>query len=280
MRLIIVSGRSGAGRSVTLNVLEDLGYYCIDNLPLDLLFELFQKLRTHYEKIAVSIDARNLMQASAKLENVLQTLKTNYESCDIIFLDAENKTLLKRFTETRRKHPLTNEKTTLNEALNIEQTLLQPIADHANLKIETSHLNVHQLRDLIISRIKHHNPKLSILLQSFGYKYGTPMDSDFIFDVRCLPNPYWEKELTNLIGSDKKVIKFLEEFPQVTKMYESIKVFLDDWLETFAAENRKYLTISIGCTGGQHRSVYLIEKLKQHLEQQWQNISVRHRELI
>lgn len=277
MNITIVSGRSGSGKSITLNILEDLSYYCIDNLPFGLLPETIKTLEQHYTHLAVSIDARNLESDLANFEALYTSLQTQHD-CQIIYIDAEENVLLNRFNETRRKHPLTNETINLKEALEIEKTLLQTIMNRADLTIETSNLTIHQLRQIIQNRI-HQNTGLSLFFQSFGFKYSTPRDTDFIFDVRCLPNPYWEKELRHLSGLDKEVINYLDRFKEVQTMYEMIKEFIQKWLPFFEAENRKYLTISIGCTGGLHRSVYLSEKLKNYFATSRKNISIRHRDI-
>lgn len=277
--LIILSGRSGAGKTVALNILEDLGYYCIDNLPLDLLSNLAEKIHDNYRNIAVSIDGRNLANASHDFEMLYQNIKKEYRQAEIIYIDADDKVLLRRFSETRRKHPLTNAKTSLQEALHIESDLLHPILNHADFRIDTSHLNAHNLRHIIFERIKGTTSGLSILFQSFGHKRGVPADSDFTFDVRCIPNPYWENGLRDQTGKDSEVIEFLESFDNTHKMFEMIKQFIETWLPSFEAENRRYLTISIGCTGGRHRSVYFTEKLGHYFQEKFDNVSIRHRDL-
>lgn len=279
--LTIVSGKSGCGKSVVLNILEDLGYYCIDNLPLDLLPSLQKKLYKHYKKIAVSVDARNLAFTTNNLTKTLLSLKTLYRRSEILFLSASDDCLVKRFSETRRKHPLSNEHVSLLEALHNEQTLLSPLEEAADWRIDTSELTSHQLRNLIRSRIMPLNENnLSILFQSFGYKYGTPIDSDFIFDVRCLPNPHWETHLRDKTGFDPEVENYLLSFPEVEDMYTSIRDFILKWLPAFEKENRRYLTISIGCTGGRHRSIYLVEKLANYFSTvPKKNITVRHRNI-
>ncbi len=279
MNLIIVSGRSGSGKTVALNILEDLGYYCIDNLPLELLPELSTKIHNNYKKIAVGIDARNLIHAGDKFNIIFNFIKKDFDHCEIIFIDADNNTLIKRFSETRRKHPLTNTNTSLQEALKTETEILQPILDHADLRIDTSHLNAHDLRRIISERIDQPNEGMSILIQSFGHKFGVPTDTDFTFDVRCLPNPYWENNLRDQTGFEQEVACFLESFPETEKMYSMILYFIETWLPAFKKENRRYLTISIGCTGGRHRSVYFVEKLGKHLQSKQHNVTIRHRDI-
>jgi UPF0042 nucleotide-binding protein len=280
MKLIIISGRSGSGTSVTLNVLEDMGYYCVDNLPLDLLPELAQKFQTLDQDLAISIDARNLTGDLENLERVLSYLKENHINYEIVFVNADENVLLNRFGETRRKHPLTSEMIHLKEALAAEKKLLQPIIDQADLQVDTTWLNVHELRELIKTRFQKEGVNLSLLFQSFGYKHGLPIDTDFTFDVRCLPNPYWEKNLRDLPGNDPAIVDYLNDYPQVQAMFEMLKNFIEIWLPAFEAENRKYLTISIGCTGGRHRSVYLAQKLKDYFAKKRKNVAVRHRDLV
>jgi UPF0042 nucleotide-binding protein len=279
MKLIIISGRSGAGKSIALHILEDLGYYCIDNLPSHLLTELKEKLKS-YEHIAVSIDARNISDDPEQLSQTIQDLKNFYQNMTIFFLDATDNTLLKRFSETRRKHPLTNPMTDLKEALQTEHNILKPVMNYTDIRIDTSHLTVHDLRKSIYTYAKKEDSHLSVLLQSFGYKNGIPLDTDFAFDVRCLPNPHWEKYLKHQTGLDQAVIDFLDGFQTAITMYDMIKQFIETWLPSFKAENRSYLSIAIGCTGGQHRSVYLTEKLGQYFLKHHKNVSIRHRDLV
>lgn len=280
INLVIVSGRSGSGKSIVLAMLEDLGYYCIDNLPLDFLPTLPQTLDRFYKKIAVSVDARNLASATINIDKTRQLLQQNYVQCDIIFLDAKDDILLRRFSETRRKHPLTNATTNLPEALKKERQLLQPLEQAATLSIDTSRLTVHQLRALISDHFQKENSQLAVLFQSFGFRYGIPQETDYIFDVRCLPNPYWESLLRDQNGLDQPVIDYFDQFPAVLQMFDMIKNFIERWLPDFKQENRRYLTISIGCTGGQHRSVYLAEKLAHYFsEKLGQPVNVRHRDL-
>lgn len=283
MRLIIISGRSGSGKTIALHVLEDLGFYCIDNLPIDLLPELHKHVGGSHAQIAVSIDARNIPQDLTHFKIIIQqfTAQPNH-SCEIIYLDANDSTLLKRFSETRRKHPLSSKKTTLREAIQQEHQLLTPIASLADLTIDTTPLTHTELHHLIRDRVAHHDGStLQLLLQSFGFKFGLPPDSDFVFDVRCLPNPYWEPILRPLTGIQAPVIEFLESQPHVQKMRQDIITFLTAWIPRFAADNRSYITIAIGCTGGQHRSVYMVDSIAKEIRksQKKVNIQVRHREI-
>jgi UPF0042 nucleotide-binding protein len=282
VRIIIISGLSGSGKSIALNALEDENFYCIDNLPISLLATFIDQCANdeheHHENIAIGIDAR----AGLSLENLsdtLKTLKENHTAIEIVFLSAEVNILLKRFSETRRKHPLTNKDTPLIEAITLEKELLSSLSENADLTIDTSKKNVRQLRSLIGQLIvKKNSSKLNVILQSFGYKYGVPTDSDFMFDVRCLPNPYWDLSIRNLSGHDQLVIDFFEKNSEVEEMINSIHTFITRWINLFASENRSYLTLSIGCTGGHHRSVYCINKLAVLLNNLDYPISVRHRE--
>lgn len=277
-----MSGLSGSGKSITLNALEDENFYCIDNLPISLLATFIEQClnqeHEHHENIAIGIDAR----AGLMLENFTDTLlelKKNNAAIEIIFLSAEMNILIKRFSETRRKHPLTNKNTPLIEAITLEKKLLANLSENADLTIDTSKKNVRQLRSLVNQLIvKKTSSKLNIILQSFGYKYGVPTDSDFMFDVRCLPNPYWDLSIRNLSGHDQLVIDFFESNSEVEEMINSIHTFITRWINLFALENRSYLTLSIGCTGGHHRSVYCINKLAVSLSNLDYPISVRHRE--
>jgi UPF0042 nucleotide-binding protein len=281
MKLVIVSGLSGAGKTIALHSLEDMGAYCVDNLPVSLLpsfAEHSKKLEMTHECTAVGIDARTAnVQEVTELLRTLSHLSMPYE---VLFLEANDEILIKRFSETRRRHPLTSAQVPLVEAIHHERKLLKPLANLANVRINTSQLHIHQLRDTIRLCIRL-NPMhgLSLLFQSFGYKFGIPNDVDFVFDVRCLPNPHWQAELRPLTGRDSAVIHFLESQPQVQQMLEQLIRFLEVLVPQFAAENRNYLTIAIGCTGGQHRSLYIAEQLARHFSQQHEGVLVRHREL-
>lgn len=284
MRLIIVSGRSGSGKSTALNVLEDNGFYCIDNLPAGLLPELAQTALIHTElqhpQVAVSIDARNLPSHLQRFPDLLEEVRSRHILCDVLYLDADEETLLKRFSETRRRHPLTNDTRSLAEAIRDESQLLGPISDLADLKIDTTHLNLYQLRDSLQLRLLDKpEPGTAFLIESFGFKRGMPVDADLVFDVRCLPNPYWRPDLRDFSGRDQPVIEFLDAQSDVEEMYQDIRGYLQKWLPRFAASNRAYVTIAIGCTGGHHRSVYLAERLGATLKTQLKNVQVRHRDL-
>ena len=284
MKLIVISGRSGSGKSTCLHVLEDIGYYCVDNLPASMLGTLTESvsndLHPEFQEVAVSIDARNISEDLEKFPHIFENLDSNKIERQIIFLDADDNTLLKRFSETRRRHPLTSENLGLLEAIRKEKFLLEPIISLSNLTIDTSSLSLHQLRDIVKNRVTSKaGTGLSVQFQSFGFKHGVPVDADMVFDVRCLPNPYWVVQLRSLNGLDKEVADYLDSQHEVQDMYTDIKDFLTRWLPKFEANNRSYITIAIGCTGGQHRSVYLCEKLKLEFNTTSYNVQVRHKEI-
>ena len=285
MRLIIVSGRSGSGKSTALNVLEDVGYYCIDNLPAGLLPDLIKQAQAtkspEYEHMAVSIDARNATGDFAAVPALLKSLGDDVDT-DVIYLDANSANLIKRFSETRRKHPLSNQHTALKTAIEDEKLLLEPLASAADLTINTSDMSVHDLRDLIKKRVTGPDSSsgMSILFISFGFKRGIPIDADFVFDVRCLPNPYWVPDIRGQTGLEEGVTDYLDKQPEVQEMFDDISNYLEKWLPRFEANNRSYLSVAIGCTGGQHRSVYISERLKNWYSQKHENVQVHHRELL
>ncbi len=285
MRLIIVSGRSGSGKSTALDVLEDNDFYCIDNLPAMLLPELAERTLLAAElvhpQIAVSIDARNAPNQLERFPELLAGLRERHIVCDVLYLDADDETLLKRFSETRRRHPLTNESRSLAEAIRDEKVLLSPITDLADLTIDTSHLNLYQLRDSIKLRLLDKpEPGTAFLIESFGFKRGVPVDADVVFDIRCLPNPYWKPDLRAYCGLDQPIIEYLNEQTDVEEMYADIYAYLAKWLPRFAASNRAYVTVAIGCTGGQHRSVYMAQRLGESLRQELSNVQIRHRDVV
>lgn len=283
MRLLIISGRSGSGKSTALNMLEDHGFYCIDNLPASLLPAFVARISREepaLPRVAVSIDARNLPDDLKKVPSIIADLQDSSLHTEIIFLDASGPTLIKRFSESRRKHPLTTENIGLREAINRERELLEPIAALAGLSIDTSALSMHQLREIVRSRVvEKKDSSLALMFESFGFKNGVPVDADFVFDARCLPNPYWDDNLKSLTGLDQAVIDFLVTQDDATAMQTDIADFLAKWLPRFEASNRSYMTVAIGCTGGQHRSVFLCEQLKQLFSGQISNVQVLHREL-
>lgn len=283
-RFIVVSGLSGAGKSVVLNTLEDLDFYCIDNLPVSLLDHLIRPREdTDTElpaRLAVGIDARNPERVLARLPESLQRLSGEGIRAEVVFMEANNDVLTKRFSETRRKHPLSSDALSLSDAIDKERALLSSLADIASLRIDTSHTAVHELRDMVRERIAR-RPAAALSMQfiSFGYKHGTPRDADFVFDVRCLPNPHWRKELRKFSGREKPVVEFLQSQPAVQEMFDDLKDFLERWIPTFEAENRSYLCIAIGCTGGHHRSVFMVERLAEHFRANGKHLIIKHRDL-
>lgn len=284
MRLLIISGTSGAGKSVVLNALEDIGCYCIDNLPMALIPAFAEEMASakfhEYDTVAVGIDARNLNNDFAAFPALLKQLKSTDLECEVIFIDANDETLIKRFSETRRRHPLTDNEVPLEEAILQERLMLRPIASKSDMQLDSTRTNVHQLRDLVQARIgRRSSPNMSVLFESFGFKHGIPVEADFVFDVRCLPNPHWEPRLRALTGQDFEVAHFLENHFEVNRMFDGIKGFLESWLPQFAADKRSYMTIAIGCTGGQHRSVYFVERLSEYFRSQKHRVLTRHREL-
>lgn len=284
MRLVIVTGLSGSGKSIALNTLEDQGYFCIDNLPIPLLEALARHLIDEqdqsYAWTAVGIDARSRPDTLSRVPAVVRLLRENGIDCEVLFLEADDETLIKRFSETRRRHPLTDERRPLAEAIQTERDILGPMRTLADLQIDTTHSNVHQLRDLVRERVSGRDSEgVSLLLQSFGYKHGIPADADFVFDVRCLPNPHWHAELRHMTGRDAEVADFLEGSEDVRLMRRFLAEFLDRWIPCFEADGRSYLTVAVGCTGGQHRSVYMIEALANHLRRKGRSVLTRHREL-
>lgn len=281
MKLIVISGRSGSGKSTALRALEDSGYNCIDNFPVDLLPHLIANATRAVEPqpdLAVCIDARN--PDLEAFPQIIESLRSPSVDCEVIFLDAQSATLVKRFSETRRRHPLTGTGKDLLQAIESEDAILQPIAGLADLSIDTTTMRGSALTELVRSRIAHkRSHSLSLLFRSFGFKFGVPVDADFVFDIRCLPNPYWDESLRPLTGKDGAVASFLEAEAAVGQMFSDIQSFLERWIAAFEKDNRAYMNIALGCTGGQHRSVYMAEKLAAHFSAQRPNVLVRHREL-
>ena len=283
-RFIIISGLSGAGKTVVLHALEDLGYYGVDNLPLRLLpylaEELSAKNKQGLKHAAAVIDVRSPGGDLGEFAGLLEAIRSQGFRVQVLFLEADRESLLTRFSETRRKHPLTQADTPLTEALDRETRILQPVRDHADLVLDTTLTNVHQLVAMIHDRVgRKSEGRMSVILQSFGFKHGTPRDSNMLFDVRCLPNPYWQPELRGLTGLDNKVSDYLRSKPEVMEMLASLEQFLRPWIPRFEEENRAYLAISIGCTGGQHRSVFLVQALADRFRKDYPDLIVRHREL-
>ena len=284
MKLYVVSGVSGSGKSTALNVFEDLDFYCIDNLPAGLLPAFAQRMQANANSCpigaAVGIDARNISDDIANFPKILTELKAGGMACETLFLYAEENVLLKRFSETRRKHPLSDVAIPLAEAMQRERKVLEPIAGCADLFLDTSHYNIHQLRDAIRTRVLDKpQHSLSLLFESFGFKRGVPIGADFVFDVRCLTNPHWVPTLRDKTGLDEEVAGFLEGDPHANRMFDDIRNFLEQWLPQFEADNRSYITVAIGCTGGQHRSVYFARRLAEHFSKSRSGVLARHREL-
>jgi UPF0042 nucleotide-binding protein len=281
MRLIILSGLSGAGKSVALHMLEDLGFYCIDNIPAALLKAFISHTvrsgEKVYERTAIGLDARNTDAEIALVPALVDELRRSGIDCEILFLVAGEEELLRRFAETRRAHPLSRQGENLREAIATERRLLDPIVNYADQVIDTSRLGVHDLRDLIYRRADpREGDRLSLLFESFGFKYGIPGDADFVFDARSLPNPYWEKELRPLNGRDAAVIRYLEQQSGVAEFIADVVTFLDSRLPAYRDSARRYLTVAVGCTGGQHRSVYITERLAERYARTLPEVSVRH----
>ncbi len=281
MRLIFLSGLSGSGKSVALHMLEDLDFYCIDNIPAALL----QTFISHtvrsgapvYQRTAVGIDARNPDADIATVPMLLDELKRSGIHCELLFLVTSDEELLRRFAETRRKHPLSRQGESLHDAIALERTLLEPVVNVADLVIDTSRMGVHELRELINRRVgKRPRDRMSVLFESFGFKYGIPGDADFVFDARSLPNPYWEPSLRALTGRDQPVVHFLEAQPGVARFIEDVGNFIETRIPEHQAANRRYLTVAVGCTGGQHRSVYIVEQLAARIAARWPQVALRH----
>lgn len=284
MRLVIVSGLSGSGKSVALHLLEDLGFYCIDNIPVALLRSFVDEIVLAndgaYEDVGVGLDARSRPSDLEQIPELKKKLRSDGVECEIIFLQASEDVLLTRFSETRRRHPLSNENVSLREAIAEERALLGPIIDAADLIVDTTSTTAYALRERIRDRIGRKSPStLSILIESFGYKHGLPPDADFVFDVRCLPNPYWEVQLRPLNGRDAQVMAFLDAQSLVQEMVRDIATFLEHWIPRYQDFQRSYLTVAIGCTGGQHRSVYVAEAVATLLRASHEPIQTRHHEL-
>lgn len=281
MRLVVVSGRSGAGKSVALRVLEDLGYYCVDNLPVDLLDAFIQSIQSGKQNVAVSIDIRNIPKDPALIGEKLEPLKKSND-VQVIFLDAHDDTLLKRYSETRRIHPLSiyDGKLTLAQAIKLEKTILEPLKENSDLIIDSSTKSIHDLSETVRTYIDGRERKqLIMIFQSFGFKHGIPNDSDFVFDVRFLPNPHWDPNLRPFTGLDAPVKSFLEAQHDVMEMKKQLQHFVEYWLPLLETNNRSYLTVAIGCTGGKHRSVYLTQQIGEYFSQLGYNVQIRHTSL-
>jgi UPF0042 nucleotide-binding protein len=284
LRLVIISGISGSGKSVALHVLEDLGFYCIDNIPVPLLKSFVEEIVPRndpsFENVGIGLDARSRPSDLAEVPELVHKLRSEGLSCEIIFLQTDTKVLLSRFSETRRKHPLTDDKTNLEEAIAKEREILAPVINSAELVIDTTRMSVYALREQIRERVAPRMPgAMSIMIESFGYKHGLPANADFVFDVRCLPNPYWEPQLRPLSGKDAPVKAFLDAAPTVQRMVDDITEFLDEWIPRYHDFQRSYLTVAIGCTGGMHRSVYVAEAVAKRLAAKHGNIRTHHNEV-
>jgi UPF0042 nucleotide-binding protein len=280
-RLIVISGQSGAGKSVALRVLEDLGYYCVDNLPVNLLGQFVDSVKESQQNVAVSIDIRNLPQDPDSVTHTLQKLKTSLE-VTVFFLDADKETLLKRYSETRRIHPLSlsQDKLSLAQAIDREIEQLSALKEQADLVIDSSNRSLHELSETVRMRVLgRESQDLVMVFESFGFKYGLPTDADYVFDVRFLPNPHWEPNLRPLTGLDTPIHEFLENYPEVLQLRQDIQGFINKWLPLLEKNNRSYLTVAIGCTGGKHRSVYLTQKLGEHFKAQGKQVHIRHKSL-
>lgn len=285
MRLLLVSGLSGSGKTVALRTLEDEGFFCVDNLPLGLLDKLIKELRTGNHRndgrVAVGVDVRSGREELREFGKTLAKLRSQAVEVEVVFLQSSNEALLRRYHHTRRRHPLARKGLPLVEAIALEREWLGSIAVHADLSIDSSDLSMHDLARTVRTRLAAEGAEnLSLLFQSFGFKYGAPVDADFVFDVRCLPNPHYEPGLRDLTGLDGPVIDFLEAHADVSEMFDSIQAHLGRWLPSFARDHRSYLTVAVGCTGGRHRSAYLVDRLAKA----WQRVekftvSTRHREL-
>lgn len=283
-RLIVVSGFSGAGKTVVLNTLEDLSFYTIDNLPVSLLNELIEQLseenNTLAKHIAIGIDARNTLEDFSFLPDTIKKLENKNIQSELIFIEANDDVLTRRFSETRRKHPLSSETISLSDAIQQERNIIGPLAEASDLRIDTSYMQLHELRNIVRQRIdQRKNTKLSLQFMSFGFKNGLPKDADFVFDLRCLPNPYWNKDLRKYSGQEQPVIEFLSKQNDVIEMMNDLEQFLNRWIPNFEADNRSYLSIAFGCTGGHHRSVFIAEQLANKFNNLEKKVMIRHRDL-
>jgi len=281
VRIVVLSGLSGSGKSVALHMLEDLGFYCIDNIPAALLKPFISHAvrgpESTYERAAVGLDARNTAAEIATVPQLIDELRRSGIACEIIFLTTSDEELLRRFAETRRKHPMSRHNVDLRAAMALERQVLEPIVFAADLVIDTSRLGVHALRELIRTRVgEPHAGRLSLTFESFGFKHGIPGDADFVFDARSLPNPYWEPALRGLTGRDEEVIGFLERQTDVAVLIADIAQFIRARIPEYIASNRGYLTVAVGCTGGQHRSVYIVDRLVGQFEGGSAVVTARH----
>ena len=282
-QLIVVSGLSGSGKTVALRTLEDLGYYCVDNLPAALLPAFVQAISHNgaglQHKLAVGVDVRNRAEDLNRLPQILAELAASHIEYRLVFLDTRDDVLIKRYSETRRRHPLSGDGLGARRCDRQERRLLKPMLSIADRVIDTSDLNVHQLRRLVITELGLAAGALSLLFESFAYRRGVPGDADFVFDARCLPNPHWDSQLRPLSGKDAPVREWLDAKPEVTQFGDDLRTFIETWLPRFETDGRSYVTICIGCTGGRHRSVYLAERLAEHFRQRYAQVLTYHREM-
>ncbi|MEL6091232.1 RNase adapter RapZ [Plesiomonas shigelloides] len=279
MVLMIVSGRSGSGKSVALRAIEDMGFYCVDNLPVTLLPELARSLMARQTSAAVSIDVRNLPNSPAELDKALNDLPEGFVP-QLLFLDADRNTLIRRYSDTRRLHPLSSQSLSLESAIDTENELLEPLRSRADLVIDTSEMSVHELAEMLRSRLLGKREReLTMVFESFGFKHGIPIDADYVFDVRFLPNPHWDPKLRPMTGLDKPVAAFLARHTEVHNFIYQTRSYLEQWLPMLETNNRSYLTVAIGCTGGKHRSVYIAEQLADYFRSRGKNVQSRHRTL-
>ena len=279
MEIIIISGRSGAGKSVALRALEDAGYYCVDNIPLDLLPQLTDILSQSQSSVAISLDIRNIPNSANTLEQTLNTLQ-KYHQLKIIFLEADRGTLIRRYSDSRRLHPLSLKDLSLEAAIDEEYRYLEPLIQHANFIIDTTHLSTHTLAERLREFLRGNSDKeLKIVVESFGFKYGIPLDADYVFDVRFLPNPHWDPTLRPMTGLDVPVAEFLNSHTQVNEFIYLTRNYIDTWLPMLEKNNRSYLTIAIGCTGGKHRSVYIAQQLGEYFQAKGKIVQIQHKSL-
>jgi UPF0042 nucleotide-binding protein len=278
--LVVLTGMSGGGKTVALRALEDLDFYCVDNLPAALLPQLVEAVASRKHRLlAVGVDARNRGADFSQMPQVLSALAASGVAVHLYFIDCRNDVLLKRYSETRRRHPLASRGVSLADAIGKERRLLRPLMAIAEKVIDSSELNVHQLRRLVATGYAQATAGLTLMFQSFAFKRGLPLDADFVFDARCLPNPHWLPALRPLSGKDAPVREYLDAEPLVVEYLADTTRWLDAWLPRFEQDDRSYVTIAIGCTGGRHRSVYLVEQLAAHYRSQRDGVLCFHREL-
>ena len=279
MEIIIISGRSGAGKSVALRALEDMGYYCVDNLPLDLLPQLADILAKSQSAVAISLDIRNLPDSTHSLNQILNDIQQQYAT-KIIFLDSDRSTLIRRYSDSRRLHPLSSKDLSLEAAIDAEYQQLELLVQHANLIIDTTHISTHTLAERLREFLRGNTDKeLKIIVESFGFKYGIPLDADYVFDVRFLPNPHWDPALRPMTGLDAPVADFLNSHTEVNEFIYLTRNYIETWLPMLEKNNRSYLTIAIGCTGGKHRSVYIAQQIGEYFQAKGKNVQIQHKSL-